>query len=378
MTHVFRLATKDDDQILRRLFYDSQMNDGGLFSLRYSREPSFFHGLEVEGPFQQTGICVDEDSGKALACFTRTVRKLWVNGKVTNFGYIANCRILPECRNSTILFKGYSALKKLHDEALAEHSADLYLSTILEGNEEALEILTSGRASLPAYHHVGNYISHALVANQDVKCDFDGEIVNGCLELVDDIVSCLNRLGERRQFAPYFEKSDFNLTSENPLNSLTRGLSISDFLVARNEKGVVGVMAPWNQMSFKQLKVERYGFLMKCVKAFWNTVMPSLGYGLLPAQGHDLPIFFVSMVAVDNENKDVFRALLSRLVRNLKDKGCLFAILGLAENDPLVPYLAGFLKLGYKSRIFVVAHKGSEERYETLDSTVPWLDVAMI
>lgn len=137
-------------------------------------------------------------------------------------------------------------------------------------------------------------------------------------------------------------------------------------------------MASWNQLSFKQLKVERYGLLMKCVRGLWNRVMPYLGYGPLPAEGGELPIFFVSMVSVDDDDGVVFRALLSRLIRNLKSQGCLFAILGLADNDPLVPHLSGFLKLGYKSRIYVVSHEGSEEKYEGLDSKVPWLDVAMI
>jgi hypothetical protein len=216
-------------------------------------------------------------------------------------------------------------------------------------------------------------VSHAIVANQNVDCDFDGRIVPGSREMVPEIVACLNRQGKRRQFAPYFEEDDFE-----PGNPLTRGLSPDNFLVARSPRGVVGVMASWNQLSFKQLKVERYGFLMKCVRALWNTVMPSLGYGALPSEGMDLPIYFVSMVSVDDDDRDVFRALLSRLIRNLKSKDCLFAILGLAENDPLVPHLAGFLKLGYKSRIYVVSHEGSEEKLKALDSKVPWLDVATI
>lgn len=369
MPKAFRLATKEDDRLLLDLFTASQMSDEGLFSLQYGREPSFFHGLDVEGSFRQTGISVNDEGTMGTACFTRTVRQLWVNKKHTNLGYIANCRIHPQYRSSTLLFKGYSLLKELHSDG----RSPLYLSTILEGNDDARNILTSNRAGLPAYHEIGRYTCHAIVAGQDVKPVSNCEIVKGTPELLPQIVACLNRLGERRQFAPVFTVEDFSAE-----NSLTRDLALNDFFVAKKDDRVVGVMAAWNQLSFKQLTVARYGFLMKCVKGFWNAIMPSLGYGALPCEGESFPIHFISMVSVDEDNPDVFRDLLSALIKEVRARGCLFAILGLCDKDPLTLALSGYLKFGYRSRIYIVVHKGDEAEFEALDSGIPWLDAGMI
>ena len=368
MSFTFRLAKAEDDDELRAVSYEASMSDSGLFSLGYGREPSFFHGLEIEGPFQQTGLFVDENN-RGAGTFTRTIRPLFVNGEKQDLGYIANARIRNEFRGSTITARAYKELKKLH----ADGRCPYYLSTILEGNVAVRKLLTSKRATLPAYHEVGRITCYAILLGRKVPVPSSVKIQKGSKELLPEIVDCLNRNNRRKQFGLCWSEEDFAKE-----NNLTRGLQVEDFLVAFRDGKVCGVVSKWDQRTFKQMTVQRFSFSMKCVKWLWDTVMPWSGYVALPNVGDSFDIFFCATPAVDNDNKEVFQALLHTMVNENGGGDYLCCVAGFCDGDPLATVASSLLNFSYASRLYVVCWDDGEEAFQALENRIPYVEAATL
>src|SRR5919198_631556 len=83
----FELASERDDADLRRLLRENPMP--GSISLSFEREPCYFDVSIVEGEFHQTIVARESDTGTVIALGNRSVRPLFVNGRVQDIGYMS-------------------------------------------------------------------------------------------------------------------------------------------------------------------------------------------------------------------------------------------------------------------------------------------------
>src|SRR5690242_17402203 len=131
----FELATAGDDAELRHILAATPMP--GHVSVSYRREPSFFASAPVAGDFQQVLVARDNEAGRLAAFISRSVRPMYVNGEPEPIGLLGGLRTLPEYRNRGLVARGVMRLRRLHEDGRAR----LYVLTIAEGNETALNIL---------------------------------------------------------------------------------------------------------------------------------------------------------------------------------------------------------------------------------------------
>jgi hypothetical protein len=129
MSFRFQLAGPEHDAGLRRLLAEEAMP--GPIRLAYTREPDFFTGLALEGPFTQTFVALEDEAVVGMG--TRAVRRLYINGEVEDVGYLGGLRVKPGAQRRLGLSRGYRLLKEIHGDGRCPG----YLSTILEGNREA-------------------------------------------------------------------------------------------------------------------------------------------------------------------------------------------------------------------------------------------------
>src|SRR5262245_56306747 len=153
-------AGEADDADLRAILAATPMEGAAVVSFR--RDPSYFAAAVVEGRFREVIACRDLRTGRLVGFGARAVSPRHVNGVPEPVGYLSTLRLLEGHRNRGLVARGYAFLRKLH----ADGRTPLYLTTIAEGNRTALEVLTSGRAGLPAYHFAGNYHTTALPARR--------------------------------------------------------------------------------------------------------------------------------------------------------------------------------------------------------------------
>jgi len=360
-------ATEADDATLRRLLAGNPME--GRVCVAFEREPSYFAALRVQGGASQVLVGRDTDSGEAVGVGSRSITRVFVNGRPRDVGYLGDLRLLPAYRGRTVLARGYRLLRDLH----ADGRTDLYFTVIAADNAPALSTIAAGRAGLPSYRDLGAFVSPAVSLGRPKPERPAGvEIADGEPALLDAIVACLNEHGAAKQFAPEYARADFDAGGRLP------GLSARDFVVALRRGRVVGTLARWDQSAFKQTRIVAYRGGLRLLRPLLNAGAPLLGWPRLPRPGEHLRSFHAAGLAVEGNDRTIFAALLRRLYNHAAGGPHAFFVLGLHERDPLAAALDDYRCSAYRGRLFAVHFADGEAAWRALDGRVPHVEVATL
>ncbi|MBI5555588.1 MAG: hypothetical protein HY920_07050, partial [Elusimicrobia bacterium] len=284
----FQLAShKDNEQLLKIIERDVM---GKAICLKFKRRPDFFVGIKATSYDNRVLIIRDKVNDSIVGCASRSLRKLFVNGMEKQVGYLSDLRLDSHHRNHLLLAKGYSYLRKLHED----RQADFYLSTIIEDNYLAKKVLTSQKAGLPAYQDIGPYFTYVFTTKQIHKPGLLPHITisQGNKDNLKEIVAFLNKEGREKNCFPVLQETDFESKS-----GFLRDFSPEDFLVLKTDKRLVGVVGLWDQHNFKQVVVQEYGKWLKIAK------YPLKIIGVkLPKPGEDIKYLSVCFLAIKNNN----------------------------------------------------------------------------
>ena len=202
----FVLAGPEDDADLRQVLASTPM--AGRMVVSFQREPSWFDAAVVDGFERQVVACRDSTSGRIIGFGCRSLRELFVNRQPATVGYLSSLRVLPEHRNLGLIARGYAFFRKLHQDA----RTPFYLTTIAEGNDLAMRILTSGRAGLPMYHAAGRYHTMAIPLGGEVAPRVQSESLTIRSATITDLIAItdfLTKVGSQHQFFPHYRPNDF-------------------------------------------------------------------------------------------------------------------------------------------------------------------------
>jgi hypothetical protein len=322
----------------------------------------------VQAPFHQVVVGRDAKTGEVVGVGTRAVRRGFVNGQPTPVGYLADLRLDQRYRGGTVVGRAYRHLAELHRDGRAQ----LYFTMIAEGNHLALSTIASSRGGLPPYRDLGRFLSPVVnLRGRKPPIAWEGEVVRGRPEMLKEIVACLQRNLARRQLAPVYTEADFG-------SQWLRGLRVEDLYVAQRRDRVVGVLAAWDQREFKQTVVRAYGRKLALARPLYNLAARMAGFPRYPAPGEALRSFYASLVAVDDDALQVFRALLRELYNDHVGGGLHYFVVGLHERDPLLPALRDYALTPFAGRLFVVHFPDGEEAWRRLDGRVPYVELGML
>jgi hypothetical protein len=335
----------------------------------FEREPDFFAGSEIRGELTQTIAVHDLKEKTIVGIASRSVAKAFVNGKPADLGYLSDLRLSSEYRGGSLLARGYRFLRDLHGDGRAL----LYTTAIFAENARALATLTAGRACLPAYHPMGCLHCHGInIGRMKPHVEARGHIERGSIALLPQIVDCLNRNNARKQFAPFHTCDDFLIGRR------WRDFDVSDFYVAIRGSRVIGVIGRWNQRRFKQTRVIRYSGHLRWLVPVAKMTHKVLNGRRFPEVGEELRSFYVSFVAVDDDEVSVFRALLRTLYRDAVAGDPMFALTSLHQQDPLGAALADYSLTPFCARIYCVCYSDGERVFGQLDKRVPYMEAATL
>lgn len=357
------LGTAADDRELRELLRNSPVP--GQISVTFEREPSFFDSGHIRGNFFQVCVGRDRRTGRIIGLGTRSVAPGFINGQPAPLGYLADLRLKPNHRGGTLVARGYRFLRQLHEDGRTR----LYTTVIFSENHAALTTIASGRAGLPQYHDQGTIHCPGInIRRAAPPILADCGIVRGCERLLPEIVECLNRNNRRRQFAPVHTVEMFR--------DRWRNFRIEDFHVAVRGSNVIGVVGCWDQRSFKQTRVAAYGSRLRWMVPLVNALRPVTRAPRYPKAGEEVPYFYFSFIAVDDDNLQVFRALLRSAHNAAVGTGFLYAMVSLHERDPLLPALRDYSLTPFFGRLFCVTFEDGDQTAHALDGRVPYLEAA--
>jgi hypothetical protein len=387
----FELANAADEPALRRILRETPFV--GDVSVTLEREPCVHFGNAIEGERSQILVARPAPGQPVIGMATRTLIDSFVNGAPKRIGYLSQLRILPSYQARPRTLKGgYAAMRELH----ADGAAPFYVTTIIADNEPARRVLEAGLPGFPNYHYVGDMLTLliSMTGGQEAlgrraawsgrrqrtrraawsgPRDQSATISAAEPQDLDAIVECLERNGARHQFSPRW-------TREVLLSpSRSRGLRMRDFLIARREGRIVGCLACWDQREFKQTIVRGYSTRLAIARPVSNLLAPLTGIPKLPAVGGSVSFAYLSHLAVDDDDAEVFAALVLAARRDAAARGLDHLCIGLSARNPLASVaLARFGAREYRSRAYVVHWNDGVEAVRSLDERPIHLEVAIL
>jgi hypothetical protein len=325
------------------------------------------------GPFWQVIIARHTASQEIAGVICRAVRPHFINGESKNLGYIGGIRVAEKYRGLWLLQRGLTYFQELH----TDNRAPAYWGAISEENEISRGVLVERRRrSFPTTREVARIYTLGIILRKPRKpLPFDGQVQPGSACTLPEIVAFLQRHGAQRQFFPVYSEMDF-LGGE-----IARDFDIHDFLVARRDGAIVGVLGLWDQSSYKQSVVRGYDRSLRILRPFYNLGACVIGAQPLPALGEHIHSAYASFICVANDDADVFSVLLRAVYNLAAERRYAYLMLGLALNDPLLPVARQYAHITYHSRIYIGFWENVDKNdnfFEKLDERIPYFEIAAL
>jgi hypothetical protein len=361
----FDIADARDDDQLRSCLAKNHMGEG--ISVSFRREPCYFDACKIQGDEYQVIKCTDSASGKIVGFGSRFILEANINGRPRRVGYLADLRAEPQVRNGMLLARGYKYLYELHKN----QPMDFYYTLILSNNYKALDQLTSRRAGLPAYEHLGKILTPVIYLDMPkAEIKINGmRFATAQPDNLPAVLTFVQRLLAAKQFSPVYELEHFG-------SNRLRGLKAQDFYVAYRDDCIVGVIAAWDQGRFRQTHIEHYSAGMQLVLPVYNALSHIAPLKPMPKTGDKIPYLYFSLIAIENNNPDIFRGLLRYVYRQRRSGSWHYAIAGLHERDPLAECLTEYRRIPVSGELFSVHYPDAQNSVNQLDQRVPYIEIA--
>jgi hypothetical protein len=367
----FELATPADDADLRRVLAETPMP--GRVSLSFRREPSYFEAAAVDGRFRQIVAARHLETQRIVGFGARSVAERYVNGAPQAVGYLSNLRLQEGHRNRGLVARGYAFFRKLHGDA----RTPLYLTTIAQDNQTAIELLTSRRAGLPAYHAAGAF--HTFVLGRSKRrepCAGQQSTISVRAAQATDLREALDfwkAQGPRRQYFPCLTADDFF-----GQGGAFRDLRPADLLLAYRDGVLIGTVAGWDQAAFRQMVVDGYSLPLRWSRPFVNAWAWMRDQPRLPAPGAPLRCLMAALFVVAEDEPACAGALVHALVRQAARGLWDYVLLGLHEADPLIDALGLAGAPAYTTNLYLVCWQDGESLRQALDDRPPYLELGWL
>jgi len=368
------LATGHDDAAIRRLCAANAVP--GTITVSFEREPSYFLGCETMGRECQVLVARRRGHGaddEIVGAACRATRPVFINGEMAEAGYLGQLRVDREFRGRWLVSRGFHLLRELHDQ----RPVPGYLVSVIEGNREAFGVLIHHRRRhFPAFHEIGRLSTLALNVGRmkpmasEVPSGID--VTRAGADDVPAIVGFLGRHGAEKQFYPAYTESDF---SGHPA---MLGFRVNDFVVARREGRIAGVLGLWDQSSYKQTVVRGHTGWLRASRPFYDLAARLMSRPTLPRPGEKIRHAYASFACVADNDAAVFRPLLRGVYNLAAERGYSYLMIGLDERDPLLRVARGYSHIAYPSRLFLADFEDGGRFHEQLDGRVPYVEIAAL
>jgi hypothetical protein len=349
-----RLATLQDEPEVRALVGATTMP--GAVTVRFAREPDYFLGTTIMGDPCDVVVVRERQSGRLAGFGCRGERRAFVNGREERIGYIGQIRAAEGYRGRWLVQRAMAWLRE------SGHTDLLYYGIVARENPRARELLVGRRApGAPVRTRLAGLTTCAILLRPRRQPRIPGvEMEPGSAGGLAEIVAFLRAEGARRQLFPAYSVEDF--TDGRTL----RGLAPEDLAVARRDGRIVGVMAAWDQAAYKQDVVAAYG----------PSLRRALGARPLTPPGSAIPLAFAACTTVADDDPAVLRRLLAACAERARQRGKAFLMVGLADEDPLLPVVRRWLHVTYRSDLFTLAWDGAT--VPVPDGRIPAIEIATL
>ena len=325
----FRTALPGDSPHLLKL-YESEGFTGNI-SVLFTRRPDPYQSLMGEGENAVIPVVIDRDADLVCGMGASIIHKVNLNGETRTAGYLTGLKSLPEYRKRVPF--GTAVYSYLHE--LTKEKVDFYYTTILKDNAAAQKMLEKKRRNMPEYRFAGEYTVYCFRA--------------GHLQQDKALKGYKFRKSNVAEIQAAFDKASlsFNLS---PASTNWPGLADNDCYVMQDNDGrTVAACAVWNQQSYKQYVITRYGGIYRFLR---NMPLKLFGFPNLPKENRPVNCASITMLSVNGNDIRLASYFLEIVARAAKSYD--FLMLGLHENHPLNAAVSKIRSIKYQSRVYTV------------------------
>ena len=342
----FRRATPADDATLRRLLRDNVMD--GWVRLSLEREPAYFAAEGLTGE-SVTVLAEQRDAPHAtVGMYTCSLVPVHYAGVATRACYLGGLRVNPGFRRRIrILRSGFESICRVVPEAAA---VPVWFTSIAADNAAARRVLEAGLPGMPVYTPVGELETLALATRLGRA---RGLLRPAQAGDIPAMVELYNRHARQYQYSPVLSR-DWLLALDG-----SRGLALSDFLVATDGPRVTAMVALWDQRRFKQTVARGYRFPLNLLRPAYNAFSALSGAVALPPVGKPLEQIYLAFAAFQDAN--AAPAMIGEALGWAHQRGARAGVIGLSSANPL---------------LVQVKHRFRAHAYRTCIEAVTWPDQA--
>ena len=345
-TFRFSLACRDDEPEIRALVGSLPMP--GAVSVRFERECDYFLGTTIQGDPCDVLIARHLPDGLLAAIAVRAERRVWLDGEATRVAYIGQIRVAPRFQGRWLMQRAALEVSQLHDPSLP------YVGVIAADNPVMLGIIAGRRPpGGPRVDRIARLVSLAFICHErlgGLKPSLPVESVSQ--STLEETVAFLRRVGPTRQLFPVVEAHEL-------LDGQTyRDLGLQDLLVVRRDGAIAGVLGVWDQTAYKQDVVAAYAPRLRRLRPGYDLLARLLGARPLPGPGDLIRTAFGCLRCLADDDPDVLAALLAAARRRAREQDQDFLMLGFDERDPQLKAVPRWLRLTYRSEVFLGSFDG--------------------
>jgi len=237
-------------------------------------------------------------------------------------------------------------------------------------NQKAIGALTKGRAGLPEYKYYGDIHTPAILLGFPKKrLGSSGiQFQTAREEQMPEVFAFFNKMGKQKQFTPVWLAGDLN-------GPHLQGLEPKDFYVGIKNGKIVACAAAWDISNVQQLVVEKYSWQLRVLKTLYNPICSVSNLNRFPRVGGAILGLYLSFVAVENNDPEIFRLLFRHIYRD-RSRGqwmCLYT--GFHERDPLGQVLEDYPKVTSRCHLYQVKFKSPSPEAVVLDDRIPYVEM---
>jgi len=357
-----RRATEADNEALLALTRATPM--GGRIALRIDREPDFFALLRARG---QAVVYVATNQKEIIGCLSAAIHRSYVRVTLENIAHVGDMKVHPQFRGRGITLRLIAALQT----HLQREGVDVCFSLVADGNKPVMTI-AEGKHGTPAPVQLGRFFVDELIPSPFGRRSREYTVETACTRDLPEIATILNRLSQKRNFAPPIDLNEVAKCIE-PAGPNT----FRQMLVARQAGRVVATLTVEDTRNLRQNVLVGLPPSLRIAVAILRVLaFPIRGFSV-PHIGGQLSMLYVRLMACADGCEAALPFLIAEARAQAYRRRFTFLSVGLHERDPLRFVVQGIPRFTFTSRSMATSAI-TPDRVKSLVDQIPYEDFALV
>ena len=361
-TYNIEIATEYDNAELCAL---CEIPTGDNIRFTIERSPDFFAAARVQNEHTEIYVCRNKTSGKIEGMFSVGKRKVFFKNEIREIRYFSDMRIHPQIQGSRLL---YQVVRFMTDNIL--QADEIAQAIVFAENRIMLELIQklqfrSGKMSIFNFYPAGNYTSYMVKClNVSTKTGNKYQVRKATHADIVMMQTFIMEEGPKKEFFPFYDLRELE-------SAYYKGLTIEKFYLAFDNEKLTGMAGIWDQHGLKQTKIVGYSKFYNIIRPAINLLSFLTNGFTLPAKNTQLKYLSIHSILTSGNSSDVFANILREIVKDSRQSGFDYVLVGLDGKDNLNLALSLFKnKRIIKGNHFLISN--TEPEQEILNAPFTW------